>query len=398
MNNISKNRITQWLRHIVQIISFILYPGLFILAWESIGFIYKAIITGNFSIAALLSPISVLAAVFPISIIWGRFFCSYVCAFGTFQELINIAADKLNIKKLRINKTTDKWLKYLKYVVIAGSFVIWTLQISVEEYSPWTAFGTLVSLENMEGLLSAGGFILAVIAGVSLFVDRFFCRYFCSLGGVFSIVTKPRLFRIKKNDTCVNCNICYKACPMNIDVNTETADVLRNAECIDCFKCIKECPKSSLHTPTGSAINGTVASLSILGLTYIGSIAVSSAGVTSSILAEEEQKGKYTDGTYTGSGQGYRGNTTVSVEVSNGVISSIDIVSSGDDMEFLNMARSAVISEIIASQSVDVSTVSGATFSSNGIISAVADALGIEYTNSNGTLERGHGGRERRRH
>ena len=52
-----------------------------------------------------------------------------------------------------------------------------------------------------------------------------------------------------------------------------------------------------------------------------------------------------------------------------------------------------MISSIIKSQSTDVDAVSGATFSSNGIKEAVADALGIEFTNPNSTMENGHGGR-----
>ncbi len=53
----------------------------------------------------------------------------------------------------------------------------------------------------------------------------------------------------------------------------------------------------------------------------------------------------------------------------------ISIVSTGDDAEFFNQAKSGVISEILSAQSVDVDTVTGATFSSRGIIDAVADAL-----------------------
>ncbi len=52
-----------------------------------------------------------------------------------------------------------------------------------------------------------------------------------------------------------------------------------------------------------------------------------------------------------------------------------------------------MISAIIRSQSTDVDAVSGATFSSNGIKEAVADALGIEFTDPNSTEQKGHGGR-----
>ena len=70
-----------------------------------------------------------------------------------------------------------------------------------------------------------------------------------------------------------------------------------------------------------------------------------------------------------------RSQTTVSVTVKSGKITDIATVSTGDDMPFYNRAYSAVTDEIISSQSTSVDSVSGATFSSRGIMSAVEDAL-----------------------
>lgn len=82
----------------------------------------------------------------------------------------------------------------------------------------------------------------------------------------------------------------------------------------------------------------------------------------------------YKDGTYEGSATGYSGKMTVSVTIADGKISAIEIVSTGDDEEYLIDARD-VIPEIIEKQSLDVDTVSGATHSSKGIIRAVGNAL-----------------------
>lgn len=85
---------------------------------------------------------------------------------------------------------------------------------------------------------------------------------------------------------------------------------------------------------------------------------------------------KYKDGTYQGSGTGYkRGTTTLSITIKGGKITSINTISSGDTPEFYNRASGIVISGIIKAQSSTVSTVSGATFTSNGIMSGVKDAL-----------------------
>ena len=80
------------------------------------------------------------------------------------------------------------------------------------------------------------------------------------------------------------------------------------------------------------------------------------------------------DGVYKGTGTGYAGEITVSVQIKDKQIVSIDILSSSDDAAFFTRAK-AVIDKIIEGQTLDVDTVSGATFSSRGIISAVKNAL-----------------------
>lgn len=80
------------------------------------------------------------------------------------------------------------------------------------------------------------------------------------------------------------------------------------------------------------------------------------------------------DGVYKGSATGFSGPVTVAVTIMDKKITSIDILSSTDDEAFFNRAKS-VIDRIISSQSFDVDVVSGATYSSNGIIKAVKNAL-----------------------
>lgn len=99
------------------------------------------------------------------------------------------------------------------------------------------------------------------------------------------------------------------------------------------------------------------------------------------------------DGVYKGSATGYRGSVTVAVTILDKKIVSIDILSASDDEAFFNRAK-GVIDRIIASQSFDVDVVSGATYSSNGIIGAVKNALtgetdkGVtEKTKQEGTSE-----------
>ena len=83
---------------------------------------------------------------------------------------------------------------------------------------------------------------------------------------------------------------------------------------------------------------------------------------------------------YKGSATGFSGPVTVAVTIMDKKITSIDILSSTDDEAFFNRAK-GVIDRIISSQSFDVDVVSGATYSSNGIIGAVKNALTGEKDN-----------------
>lgn len=105
----------------------------------------------------------------------------------------------------------------------------------------------------------------------------------------------------------------------------------------------------------------------------------SSSGATVSSISE----GTFEDGTYTGSAQGYSGTTTVRVTVKDHKITSIEVLSYGDSDEYFNKARS-VINAMISGNTTNVDAVSGATFSSRGIINAVRNALGQSTSGSSG--------------
>lgn len=85
--------------------------------------------------------------------------------------------------------------------------------------------------------------------------------------------------------------------------------------------------------------------------------------------------GSYSDGTYEGTANGYSNNLKVQVEVSGGKISDIEILSHNETPGFCEKAFKQVPASIIQKQSTDVDTVSGATYTSKGIINAVNNAL-----------------------
>ena len=80
------------------------------------------------------------------------------------------------------------------------------------------------------------------------------------------------------------------------------------------------------------------------------------------------------DGTYTGSGTGFSGTITVEVTIQDGKIAAIQILSSGDDEAYFSRVR-GLVDTVIAQQSLSIDTVSGATYSSRGLLSAIKNAL-----------------------
>lgn len=117
----------------------------------------------------------------------------------------------------------------------------------------------------------------------------------------------------------------------------------------------------------------------------IFSIVIISLGATFAGCSDKDvsinEKGSITsnsltfkNGNFEGEGEGFNGRTKVSLEIKDGMIKKIDVLSSSDDENYLNEAKD-LIPKIIEKQSSNVDSISGATFSSKGIISAVENAL-----------------------
>lgn len=92
--------------------------------------------------------------------------------------------------------------------------------------------------------------------------------------------------------------------------------------------------------------------------------------------ADTSQRGPYaTDGTFTGTGQGYGGAVSVNVVIANGYIESVEVTDhAGETEPYFSMA-STLTDEVVTAQTTSVDTVSGATMSSAGILNATTDAL-----------------------
>lgn len=84
----------------------------------------------------------------------------------------------------------------------------------------------------------------------------------------------------------------------------------------------------------------------------------------------------YKDGVYEGTGYGYRPDLKVLVTIKDGLIKDISIVSHNEVGEkFYKPAFDYIPKKIIDKQTYDIDAVSGSTYSSNGVIDAVKNAL-----------------------
>ena len=389
---LNKKNIINLIRRGTQILAFLFLPGLFTSTFYAFRSIYQTIINGNWDIFSLTSSLLTILVTIPLTMVLGRFFCGFFCSFGSMGDFIWFISRKTVKPKFRVPENVDAVLKYGKYLVLLFLVIFaWTLQLPLldSSVSPWTVFGLYASIGNWPSIttwFSIGGALLIAIMIGSFFIERFFCRYLCPLGGIYAIVSKIRFFHIKKNrEKCGNCKLCTVKCSMGIPLYQ--VDKVTSGECINCFNCVAWCPKKNATATPDPALASAVSIVAITGLVYAGNAAnaaletlQTSTGTSSTV--EQTQRGQYTDGTYTGSAEGFRGQTEVSVEVSNGYITDITIVSYQDDSEYFSLAKRTVISEIIDQQSTDVSAVSGATFSSNGIMNAVANALSADVSSA----------------
>lgn len=93
------------------------------------------------------------------------------------------------------------------------------------------------------------------------------------------------------------------------------------------------------------------------------------------IAETNESISPYQDGVYTGVGRGFKGDITMEVEVVSGEITRVEVVSHRDDRKWFNRANRVVPQSIVDEQSSDVDTVSGATYTSLGMIEGAEEAL-----------------------
>ena len=336
---------------------------------------FTIMLINNFSYSATILVI--------IAALCGSFYCGYLCPFGLLQELSSAIGKKLKIKKRTIPDKIDKILRLLRYVLfVLVTFFSISFISSMLKFDARSNLFLILTGKTAEIIMVIS---ILVFSALSLFYNKIFCKYFCIQGAKYGLASYFRLFTIKIDaDSCINCKRCDKACDMNIKISTCNKTV-NSLNCINCFECIKNCPKKNTlkyGMVEGKTRNVKIACLLgalliIFGInqykqqTNIKSEEAIVKEETATPKKEEADNSVY----YVGSSAGYKGNIKVKVGVADGKITKISVLEQQDDWDYYNKAKKGVINQILEKQSTDVDVVSGATYSSKGIIGAVKEAI-----------------------
>ena len=385
--NFLKNKKINWIKVVIQILSFALIPGLFEGEFAAVGNIVSCIYKGNISWESVKYSVWMLVATVPATVLVGRFFCGFFCSFGAVQDLLWLGSHRLRalFPGKRNLKKADRIFRFAKYAVLFYFIIfVWSGVTAVKTAGLWQVFGQYVSFGHWPGLkplLSVGGILLLVIFIGSLFVQRFFCRYFCPMGAIYSLISQASFLKIDKpRDGCGKCHLCTSKCPMGMDLTKK--DRIAGGECISCQKCVSWCPKGNarFRSRYGVLIGVGVTCITIMvsQLFIEGNLAREKTADSVKKTAGNNAEGNFQNGIYTGTGEGYRGKVTVTVKVADGKITELVLDDYADDKSYMERAKNRIFQEMISRQNTDVDTVSGATYSSNGLIEAVNKALGNE--------------------
>ncbi len=167
---------------------------------------------------------------------WGRgVFCGWLCPFGALQELLNTVAQKAGLRQIILPFPLHErlWpLKYILFIILFGlSLGTLPFMQSLLEVEP---FKTAIVLRFDR----AWPFVLYVslLLVATLFVQRFFCRYVCPLGGALAFPARMRMFEwLKRRWQCgLQCQICANNCPVQA---IHPDGRINPNECIHCLNC-----------------------------------------------------------------------------------------------------------------------------------------------------------------
>lgn len=183
-----------------------------------------------------------MTALIPVllSLLLGRVYCGWLCP----ADLLFEAAGR--IREVAGIETDVSFARTLKYAVLAAGAaagVIFGTQVFAEIYPPRIVSGELYLFITF-GALGAGAWFFLTLVAFEIFVSRrFWCRYVCPGGALFSLLGRWRLVRLKVDAaSCTSCRLCNRACEFGLD----PMHGRMGPECNNCGLCVRACAPGSL--------------------------------------------------------------------------------------------------------------------------------------------------------
>ena len=256
LHSVSKKQLKQihtWLRAAIQLLYFIFIPSVYTAAFAGVKYIFTQIGAGER--IEFTSFVTVLILICVYTILFGRFFCGFACAFGTLGDAVHALYryifKKMKKKPLLISDEWANWLDKLKYIVLTVIVLMCFAGVygKAKGTSPWDVFSMIRA-----GNFKLGGYIVGLLILILILVgmcleERFFCRNLCPMGAVFSLLPVLPFFALHRDrEKCIKgCSACTKKCPSGIGL-PEDGSPRVEGDCFQCQKCIDTCPKGNIHT------------------------------------------------------------------------------------------------------------------------------------------------------
>ena len=260
------------IRTILRVIFFVMMPGAFTAGFSGVKFIFQSI--GKGQPLSWNAFIGALIGLCVFTVVFGRFFCGYACAFGSFGDLIYWLSGLIQKKVFRRKKQICLPARLvpagqkIKYFVLAAITVLCVLGLweRLGRWSPWSVFSLLLSGRfSLDGYWPGAAVLLLIVIGMA-FRERFFCQFLCPMGAVFALL--PSFTLRRRPDKCApGCTVCRQGCPVSIRLEP---DGPANGECIGCQRCAVGCPRGSLTSWDRRVLrNETAAALVKGGLFFV---------------------------------------------------------------------------------------------------------------------------------
>ena len=192
----------------------------------------------------------IFIAILGISFVFGKSFCSWVCPIGFISESLGDFGEKIQKKlfkkRIKMPKLLDYPLRSLKYLLL-GFFVysiFFTMTTVALKHFLDSSYNIISDVKMYYFFVNISRFALFVIAALfvlSIVFRNFWCRYLCPYGALLGFFSLLSPLKIKRNkESCIDCNLCAKACPSFIKV--DKVSTVFSDECSTCMSCVDVCP------------------------------------------------------------------------------------------------------------------------------------------------------------